>query len=50
MFGLVSLPFRETLGKKFRLVSLQKFRFVSLKNMFRFKVSLREQFRFNFFA
>ena len=30
----------------FRFVSLQKFRFVSLKNMFRFKVSLWEQFRF----
>ena len=32
----VSLPFRETLGKKFRFVSLQKFCFVLLKNMFRF--------------
>ena len=32
----------------FRFVSLQKFRFVSLKNMFRFKVSLWEQFRFKF--
>ena len=34
----------------FRFVSLQKFRFVSLKNMFRFKVSLREQFCFKSFA
>ena len=53
-FNLVSLPFRETLERKkfasFRFVSLQKFRFVSLKNMFRFKVLLREQFCFNFLS
>ena len=39
--------FSQNSGKK---ISLQKFRFVSLKNMFRFKVSLREQFRFKSFA
>ena len=57
-FAWFRFLFRETLEKKFGFislhfaskVSLQKFRFVLLKNMFRFKVSLREQFRFKFFA
>ena len=42
--------FSRNSGKKFRFISLQKFCFVSLKNMFCFKVSLREQFRFKSFA
>ena len=40
----------EKIFASFRFVSLQKFRFVSLKNMFRFKVLLREQFCFKIFA
>ena len=49
-FRLLFVKLWEKYFASFCFVLLQKFRFVRLKNMFRFKVWLWEQFRFKSFA